>query len=164
MSLPVINQLVMLALIPFSVLATLLLTRWAGLHKEKDYVFVFCMMVALVFLGSLIVLSSLSHPVTVVHITISVEPTTVTVGENVTISGSIQPRLAGVAVRIRWQPLERSWGTLATVTTDENGKFSYVWTPETVGTYEVRTEWLGSPTISYDISHIVVVTVVETKK
>ena len=164
MSSSVINQIVILALIPFSVLATLLLTRWAGMHKEKDYVFLFGMMVFLVFFGSLVVLSSLSHPVTVVHITISVEPTTVTVGENVTISGSIQPRLVGVAVRIRWQPHKQFWGTLATVTTDENGKFSYVWMPETVGTYEVRTELLSSPTTFYSASRIVVVTVVETKK
>jgi len=160
----VINQIIVLALIPFSVLATLLLTRWAGMHKERDYPFVFCTIAFMLFFGNLIVLVGLHGPILSSNITIDVEPTTVTVGENVTISGSIQPRLVGVAVRIRWQPPGRPWGNLATVTTDENGKFSYVWTPETVGTYEVMTEWLGSPTTSYAASRIVVVTVVETKK
>jgi len=149
----------MVMLIPFSLLATWALTRWGGLHKERDYPFMFGVLVFLIFFGSLTVLVGLHRPpATPSHITIHVEPTTITLGENITISGSLQPKRVGVSVRIRWA---EPWATLATVTTDKDGHFSYVWTPEEAGTYKVRTEWLGDKTTSYDNSRIVGVTVLE---
>jgi len=153
------SQVILIFLIPFSLLATLALTRWAGLHKERDYLFVFGTIAFLMFFGSLTILVSLSRPPPIPsHLTIHIEPTTVTLGENITISGSLQPKRTGVSVRIRWA---EPWATLATVTTDKDGHFSYVWTPEEAGTYKLRTEWLGDKTTSYAISSIVGVTVVE---
>jgi len=131
------------------------------MHKERDYSFVFGAMAFMVFVGISLSVVCLSNPVMPSHITISVEPTTVTVGENVTISGFLLPKRSDVSIRIRWLSPTASWGTLTTAGTNKDGQFSYVWTPEVAGTYKLRTEWLGDQTTSYTISRIVVVTVVE---
>ncbi len=76
-------------------------------------------------------------------ITISASPTTIKVGENTTISGSITPTRQGVTVTIRYRKTGGEWSTLTTVTTDTSGQYSYVWTPETAGAYEVKASWNG---------------------
>ena len=77
-------------------------------------------------------------------ITISADPATITVGESTTISGSISPIRTGVNVTIQYRLSgEQPWNNLTTVTTNESGQYSHVWTPETAGTYEFKAKWLG---------------------
>jgi len=90
-------------------------------------------------------------------ISISVAPTTITIGKNTTVSGSISPTRVGASVTI-WHRLggTETWSILTTIPTDSNSQYSYAWTPSEVGTYEVKANWTGdantlpaeSPTIT----------------
>lgn len=80
---------------------------------------------------------------TISTISISVVPATVTVGDSTEISGSITPKRSGVDVTIQHRPADGTWTTLTTVATDENGEYSYDWTPTTVEAYEVKASWPG---------------------
>ena len=95
------------------------------------------------------------------NITTSADPTTVTVGESTTISGSITPEHTGVTVTIQYRSAGGSWSELATVTTDDNSQYSYVWTPKTAGTYEVKASWLGDENTSSAESDVQRITVQE---
>jgi hypothetical protein len=79
-------------------------------------------------------------------------------GEQVTVSGFINPPLAGIAVTLTF---ERPDGTNFTenVLTDINGSFTYAVTPEDVGKWSVHASWLGdenyegtfSPSLSFTV-------------
>ncbi len=77
------------------------------------------------------------------QITISVNPSTITVGENTTVSGTLTPTRAGATVTIQYKPTEGDWSILETVVTNLNGQYAYNWSPETAGTYKVRARWEG---------------------
>ena len=49
---------------------------------------------------------------------------------------------------------ETTWNTIENVTTDENSQYSYTWTPEDVGTYEVQALWEGDEDTLLDESDI----------
>ncbi len=95
-------------------------------------------------------------------ISISVDPATVTVGKSTNISGSITPPLQGVNVTIQYglSPGE-AWTTLTTVTTNQNGQYSFQWTPETADTYEVKALWPGDENTSPAESDVQAITVQE---
>jgi len=77
-------------------------------------------------------------------ISISATPENITVGSSTTINGSITPLRQNVNVTIHHRVNGNdTWSTLETVTTDENGIYSYQWTPETTGTHEVMASWEG---------------------
>ena len=91
-------------------------------------------------------------------ISITLSSTNVTLGSNMTISGAITPLLPGfnitvVNLTIQFRPNGTiTWNTLANVATDENGNYSYTWTPETIGTYELKARWEGYENILGDES------------
>jgi len=95
-------------------------------------------------------------------ISISVNPATITVGKNTTISGSITPELLGVNVTIQYRlsPGE-VWTNLTTVTTNEYSQYSFQWTPETADTFEVKVLWLGDENTSPAESDVQTITVQE---
>ena len=76
-------------------------------------------------------------------ISISATPTTITVGESTIVSGAISPVRTNVAVTIQYRSAGESWSELTTVTTDDNSQYSYIWTPTTVGTFELKARWPG---------------------
>jgi PKD repeat protein len=77
-------------------------------------------------------------------ITLVASPASFTVGATTTLNGSVSPAQSGLSVTI-WYRLtsEEAWSTLADVTTDANGIYSHTWTPETAGTYAVKSGWQG---------------------
>ena len=80
-------------------------------------------------------------------ISVSASPTTVALGEDTTISGSITPTREGANVTIYYRLTgEVMWNTLTTVLTNAASQYSYVWTPTTAGTYEIKASWLGDTT------------------
>ncbi len=95
-------------------------------------------------------------------ISISVDPATITVGKNTTISGSITPALLGVNVTIQYRlsPGE-VWTNLTTVTTNEYSQYSFQWTPETADTFEVKALWPGDENTSPAESDVQTITVQE---
>lgn len=76
---------------------------------------------------------------------LSVSSLTATVGENITISGSISPVRAEVTVTIQYRSEGGDWTTLTTAATDSEGEYSYSWdtTDVTLGTYEFKASWEG---------------------
>ena len=83
-------------------------------------------------------------------------------GSSVTISGAIDPARENVNVTILYKLGGGAWTFLANETTDSNGNYSYPWTPEKVGTYQVKASWEGDPTTLGDESEVQTLTVKET--
>jgi len=77
-------------------------------------------------------------------ISITVSPTKITIGETVTINGSIIPTRPGVNVTV-WHRSsgEETWRILTYATADENSEYSNNWIPSESGTYELKASWLG---------------------
>ncbi|MCK4482831.1 hypothetical protein KAU55_06355, partial [Candidatus Bathyarchaeota archaeon] len=75
-------------------------------------------------------------------ITISVSGKIVAVGSSLTINGTIEPVRKGVEVIINITHLV-DWDILSTVITDDNGRYTFVWTTNEIGTFKVRAGWLG---------------------
>jgi hypothetical protein len=72
-------------------------------------------------------------------IQISASPKTITLGENISISGLIAVDQANVPVTVLYRHGgETEWHTIDTITTDEQGRYSYIWTPEKSGRYYVK--------------------------
>jgi len=86
----------------------------------------------------------------------------VTVGSNITISGAISPMRVGVNVTIEYRLIGENWTTLATVTTDSGGKYSYNWTTTESGSYEIKTSWEGDANTLADESDVWSVTIEES--
>ena len=78
------------------------------------------------------------------NISATLSLTTITVGKSVSINGSITPSRSGVDVTI-WYKLigDEAWNNLTTVQTDQNSQYSYTWTPQQTGTYEIKASWPG---------------------
>jgi len=68
---------------------------------------------------------------------------TVTVGENVPITGTINPTRAGANVTIYYKRIAGTPATLATVQTNELSHYEYNWTTEEAGEYELWASWPG---------------------
>ena len=77
-------------------------------------------------------------------ISITASPTTITIGESTTISGSITPASIGETVVIWHRKIGNPWSILATKTTNETGHYSYIWTASAWGTYELKATWIGN--------------------
>lgn len=74
------------------------------------------------------------------HLLTTVSPTQVNVGENVTINGSITTGRANMEIAVEQRrEEEKDWYTASTVITNKQGDYSYIWTPQEPGKYEVRT-------------------------
>jgi hypothetical protein len=76
-------------------------------------------------------------------ITISLNPTTITVEENVTINGAINVTHIGVNVTIHFRLVGGIWDTLTTVQTDNASQYAFIWTTTEGGTYEIYSSWQG---------------------
>jgi len=75
-------------------------------------------------------------------ITISSSKTTLTIGEETTISGSITPSLAGVSITLEYR-VNGIWNSISTTSTASEGSYSYTWEPPTVDDYKVRANYEG---------------------
>jgi len=91
---------------------------------------------------------------------ISISPTTVDAGSDVTIQGSISPVRATVTVTVHYRPSGGSWSTLGTAITDAAGSYAYTWTPEVIGTYEIKALWEGDAQTLADESDEMTLTVI----
>jgi len=77
-------------------------------------------------------------------IAISASPMTVPLSFNTTISGSISPARASAIVAIEYTRVEETaWGSLANVSTSQNGQYSFDWMPTESGFYQIKASWKG---------------------
>lgn len=94
---------------------------------------------------------------------IHTDPSAITRGDKVTITGSITPARKGVTVSILYRLSgAETWSLLNTVTTNDSGQYSYDWTPTAAGTYDVKARWEGDANTVGDESDVGTVTVQET--
>jgi PKD repeat protein len=69
---------------------------------------------------------------------------TLTLGEEITMEGTISPALPGISVTIQHRLIDaQSWTTIGVATTDSGGHYTLTWKPEATGTYEVKAAWIG---------------------
>jgi len=71
----------------------------------------------------------------------------VNLGENVTISGAINPPRIGVNIQIEFK-LNGTAHKSVSVPTDNNGAYNYVFIPDEAGNWNVKVSWLGDSNYS----------------
>jgi hypothetical protein len=76
-------------------------------------------------------------------LTIELSEDSVTSGSSVTISGAVSPVRVGASVTILSSLGDGDWSEIATTTTNENGQYTYVWSPSQSGTYGLKATWQG---------------------
>lgn len=81
------------------------------------------------------------------NITLDISSLSITLGESVTISGTVSnstEAIAWVDVTIQYRLTETTeWINITTVTTSSTGGYAYDWTPTETGTYEIKASWPG---------------------
>jgi len=91
-------------------------------------------------------------------ITINLSSTSIDLGSNVTISGYVVAAdttvRGNVTVTILYRLGGGTWDTLTTRTTDLNGNYTYTWTSDAAGTYELKASWAGDPDTAGDESDV----------
>jgi hypothetical protein len=89
----------------------------------------------------------------------SLYPNTKTIGSSINLTGSMYPeRLATIDLQYS-RDSGATWTTFATVTTAQNGDYSYQWTPTSTGNYRVRASWEGDEISAADNSSEITVIV-----
>jgi len=89
------------------------------------------------------------------NISINLSSDSISKGSSVTISGEIDPLQPNVTVTIEYKPSGgTTWTTVGTNKTDSNSHYSYTWTPQTAGTYEIRASWAGYGSTAGDTSDL----------
>ncbi|RLE65492.1 MAG: hypothetical protein DRJ38_03695 [Thermoprotei archaeon] len=96
-------------------------------------------------------------------LSLSANPKSVTKGGKVTLTGSLNPKLQGISIKIL-QSSGGGWSQIATVKTDSNGRFSYTWSANTEGTYSFKATWNGNDKYFGSTSNTVSVKVVKPSK
>jgi len=95
-------------------------------------------------------------------ITVNVDPETVLLGKNVTISGEIQPKRIDVNVTVYYKASgETTWTLLKRVKTKNESRFNCTWSFEQLGTYEIKANWTGDLFTEGAESRVKIVRVVE---
>jgi hypothetical protein len=95
------------------------------------------------------------------ELTASATPTSIPIGNMVTIDGAVSPGAAGIDVTIWYMLSGGSWSELATVATVTDGTYTYLWTPSEAGSYAVMASWAGDDLTLPSESAPMVVTVQE---
>jgi hypothetical protein len=96
---------------------------------------------------------SVKQPTT---ISLDVNPSTVKVFKNVTISGAIDPVRPSVNVTIKKDGVE-----MVKVVTDSNGRYQYIWQTDQTGEYKIQAVWYGDKEYKGATSEEKTVTVLE---
>ncbi|MEM3726882.1 MAG: lamin tail domain-containing protein [Candidatus Bathyarchaeia archaeon] len=70
----------------------------------------------------------------------SISKSTIIIGEGVAISGSLDPKHVAL-IKIEVNPRGTGWVFLASVFSNSDGRFSFNWVPDQVGSYQFRTTY-----------------------
>jgi hypothetical protein len=88
-------------------------------------------------------------------ISVNVNPSTITVGSEAIVSGSISSSFGGNKsgiVDLQFSTDNATWDDAGSSTSDPSGYYSYKWVPSSTGTYYVRSKWGGNSYYSAAIS------------
>jgi hypothetical protein len=107
----------------------------------------FCAIVLLLSIAVALTFAD-NPPSTPTAITLSLSTKSVTLGNNLTVSGSVTPSVSGfppvsgVAVTLTYTKPDATTST-TTVTTSTDGSFSDTYTPDVAGSWSVTASWAG---------------------
>ncbi|MGD8505274.1 MAG: Ig-like domain-containing protein [Candidatus Bathyarchaeota archaeon] len=76
-------------------------------------------------------------------LSLTLSSTYITQGAMVTVSGQLSPVGSDKTVTIYGRRSGSQWSILGTTLTDSDGRFSFLWKPETASTYFLRASWSG---------------------
>jgi len=78
------------------------------------------------------------------QISINTDKTVVTLGSNITFSGSISPPKNDVEVTIQRVVVgSGNWGNISKIRTDDDGNYVYIWIADQIATWDFRAIWDG---------------------
>jgi hypothetical protein len=95
-------------------------------------------------------------------ISLAISSTNIIQGGTVTLSGQLSPSLQNKTVTIYVKINNSPWKVLDTITTSQNGYFTYAWSIEDAGICYVRSSWSGNNDYAGADSTIQAVTVLST--
>ena len=95
-------------------------------------------------------------------ISLTISPTFLIQGNTITLSGQLSPPLQNKTVTIYIKTNNSPWIVLDTITTNQNGYFTYTWNTEDAGICYVRSSWSGNNDYAGADSTIQTVTVLST--
>jgi len=95
-------------------------------------------------------------------ISLTISPTFLIQGNTITLSGQLSPPLQNKTVTIYIKINNSPWIVLDTITTNQNGYFTYSWNTEDAGICYVRSSWSGNNDYAGADSTIQTVTVLST--
>ena len=88
----------------------------------------------------------------------------ITIGSAINITGSLSPQRFA-SINMEYSPDQgQTWTVFASVNTTYDGKYSYLWTPISVGTYTLRAAWKGDEVCNGSNSTWRMLTVEETEE
>ena len=105
---------------------------------------------------------SASYKTLASSISLIISPTYLIQGGTVTLSGQLSPSLQNKTVTIYVKINNSPWKVLDTITTSQNGYFTYAWNIEDAGICYIRSSWSGNNDYAGADSTIQVVTVLST--
>jgi len=83
------------------------------------------------------------------QLTLTVSATTLSLGENTTLSGTFTPTGSSFHIKILYRQVgETAWSIAGGTPTDTKSQYSFEWTPSATGDYEVKANWQGDATTS----------------
>ena len=77
-------------------------------------------------------------------ISLTLSSTYIVQGGTVTVGGQLTPAGSNRTVTIYVKKSGSQWSLLGTVLTDSEGKFSFLWVPNSASTYYIRASWSGN--------------------
>ncbi len=77
-------------------------------------------------------------------ISLTLSSTYIVRGGTVTVSGQLSPAGSNKTVTIYVRKSGSQWSVLGTALTDSDGKFSFLWIPESGSTFYIRASWSGN--------------------
>jgi len=78
------------------------------------------------------------------RVDLSTNQTYIALGQTVALNGSINATSSGAAITIELKSSDGSWNPIGHTVSDENGRYTFQWRPNSTGTHELRAKWNGN--------------------
>ena len=97
---------------------------------------------------------------TYISVTCNVTSKTVAIGDNITVTGFVEPKVENFSVNLVFIDINTT--TTQKVLTDENGTYVLKWKPTTMGLWRVHANIAGNESVSASYSNVTTFTVTDT--
>jgi len=95
-----------------------------------------------------------------IAVSCNVTSNSVAIGDNITVTGSVEPKVANLTVNLVFIDLNTT--TTVRALTDENGTYTTKWKPTTMGLWQVHANLAGNATLGEAYSNVTTFTVTDT--